>query len=112
MFDNNMDNENLKNDDEAKKVKAKLPVSFKYPKVYIEKYMSKELCLEEAYAQCSSELLKFRMTPCRESEYIKNLEFQEKYLSSIVITRYMESKGYKLVDSNPQDVHWEKKGNY
>ena len=88
--------------------KIKIPLSLKYPKLYIEKYSNKELSLEEAYAQCSTELLSFRMSPCRESEYIKNLEFQEKYLSSIIVTRYMESKGYKLDDSSPENVHWKK----
>ena len=91
--------------------KIKIPLSLKYPRLYVEKYLKKELSLEEAYAQCSTELLSFRMSPCRESEYIKNLEFQEKYLASIVVTRYMESKGYKLEDTTPENIFWKKTDN-
>lgn len=80
-----------------------------YTSVYVNKYMAKECSLEEAYAQCSSELLKLRLVSDRKKPYIENLENQEKFLSSIIIRNFMHSKGYRIDDSDANNVCWVKK---
>jgi len=79
-----------------------------YPNTYIANYMTGKSPIEEAYAECSSELMRLRLAQNRNTPYIESLEFQERYLSCIVIRNYMKDKGYAINDTDPYDVHWEK----
>lgn len=77
-----------------------------YPTTYMDAYNSGKMSLEQAYAKCSSELLRLRMARERNLPYIKSLEFQENYLSCIIVAHYMSSKGYVLDDDDADNVHW------